>query len=132
MNVKKVFLGAALVSVLSVTGCAEASSVFTQSTPSATSTISDAKASIAAEASKSPAPIPSSSGGATRTTVVWSDYDAGTQAEIDLFTKNKDCRGLQSYVGMATATETSVKAKTGHGNDALLKYINEGLASAGC
>ena len=62
----------------------------------------------------------------------WSDYDPGTQAEIDLLTKSKDCRGLQTYVGMATATEASVKAKSGHGAEALLKYIAESLSLAGC
>ena len=63
---------------------------------------------------------------------MWADYEPGTQAEIDLFTKSKDCRGLQTYVGMATATEASGKAKSGHGADALMKYITESLSLAGC
>lgn len=64
--------------------------------------------------------------------MLWSDYDPGTQAQIDLFTNIKDCRGLQTYVGMVTATEASVKAKSGHGAEAIMKYIMESFNLSGC
>lgn len=112
-----------------LSGCGLVPMPKTSSTPQVIETTSAAKASIAAETAS---PTPTVTANSTRTAVVWSDYDPGTQAEIDLFTKAKDCRGLQSYVGMATATEASVKAKTGHGNDALLKYIGESMILAGC
>jgi hypothetical protein len=91
---------------------------------------SEAKASIAEESSAGPtsSPIPS----IIRTEVMWADYDPGTQAEIDQMTNAGDCVGINSYFGMATATEESVKARTGHGNEALTKYLNESLALAQC
>ena len=67
-----------------------------------------------------------------RTEVVWADYDQGTQADIDLMTSNGDCLGIQSFFGMATATEDAVKARTGHGNEALTAYLNEALQIAKC
>lgn len=97
-------------------------------------TISEAKASIAAESSAKPSqsqtssPTPST----IRTEVIWADYDPGTQGEIDRMTNAGDCLGINSYFGMATATEESVKARTGHGNEALTKYLNESLALAQC
>ena len=97
-------------------------------------TISEAKASIAAESSATPIPADSSSPSPStaRTEVIWADYDPGTQGEIDRMTAAGDCVGINSYFGMATATEESVKARTGHGNGALTKYLNESLALAQC
>ena len=96
--------------------------------------MSGAKASIAAESSATPSsqvtnsPTPSTA----RTEVIWADYDPGTKSEIDRMTNAGDCLGINSYFGMATATEESVKARTGHGNEALTKYLNESLALAKC
>ena len=100
-------------------------------TPMVTESVSEAKKSISKDVkpSETLTPNPSST---YRTEVMWSDYEPGTQAQIDLFTKSKDCRGLQTYFGMATATEASVKAKSGHGAEALMKYITESLTLAGC
>ena len=99
-----------------------------------TETISEAKASIAAESSVKPSEAKTSSPTppAARTEVIWADYDPGTQGEIDRMTNAGDCVGINSYFGMATATEESVKARTGHGNEALTKYLNESLAIAKC
>lgn len=86
----------------------------------------------------SPTPIPSSSGGtgsttpATRTVVIWADYSPGLQAEIDQMTQSGDCIGIQSFYGMATATEETMKATTGHGNEAFTAYLNEALVLAKC
>ena len=97
-------------------------------------TISEAKASIAAESSAKPSSSGSSSPtpSTARTEVIWADYDPGTQGEIDRMTNAGDCVGITSFFGMATATEESVKARTGHGNEALTKYLNESLALAQC
>lgn len=97
-------------------------------------TISAAKASIASESSPKPTNTESASptSPAERTEVIWADYDPGTQGEIDRMTNAGDCLGINSYFGMATATEESVKARTGHGNEALTKYLNESLAIAKC
>ena len=98
-----------------------------------TKTISAEKAAVT-----SPTPIPSSSGGAgsttpaTRTEVIWADYSPGLQSEIDQMTQSGDCIGIQSFYGMATATEESMKATTGHGNEAFTAYLNEALVLAKC
>ena len=99
-----------------------------------TETISEAKASIAAESSAKPSEAKTSSPAppTARTEVIWADYDPGTQGEIVRMTNAGDCVGINSYFGMATATEESVKARTGHGNEALTKYLNESLAIAKC
>lgn len=95
---------------------------------------SAAKASIAADSSEkatstaSSTPTPS----LIRSEVLWADYDQGTQNEIDRMTNAGDCLGINSYFGMVTATEESVKSRTGHGNEALAKYLNESLAIAKC
>lgn len=126
----KYFVVPVVLTALVLGGCGLVPGQSTSPTsPAATETVSDAKASIAAETKT---PSPSSTPIGARTVVQWSDYDPGTQAQIDLFTNSKDCRGLQTYVGMATATEVSVKAKSGHGAEALMKYITESLTLAGC
>lgn len=77
-------------------------------------------------------PKPSVTPPAQRTTVMWADYDPGLQAQIDSYTTNQDCGGITTYFGMVTATEADVKARTGHGNEALREYLNESFAMAGC
>ena len=132
---KKVFVSAVFLSVtLGLTGCGAFPGSQNSALPAPAETISEAKASIAAEAAAEPSksatasPPPS----AARTEVVWADYDQGTQGEIDRMANAGDCLGINSYFGMATATEESVKARTGHGNEALTKYLNEALAIAKC
>jgi len=133
--VKKVIVPLGVLAlVVGLSGCG----IFLGSSESDTSspkeTISEAKASISAESSTKPtasassSPIPST----LRTDVVWADYDPGTQGEIDRMTNAGDCVGINSYFGMATATEEAVKARTGHGNEALTKYLDESLAIAQC
>ena len=102
------------------------------STPAKTE--SEAKSSIATESSKKPSATQTSSPTppASRTEVVWADYDPGTQSEIDRMTATGDCLGINSFFGMATATEEKVKARTGHGNEALTKYLYEALEIAKC
>lgn len=67
-----------------------------------------------------------------RTVVLWIDYPAGTQADIDAQTAAGDCKSLDSQYGGAKANESTVKAASGHGAEAILAYINEARALAGC
>jgi hypothetical protein len=100
--------------------------------PSPSETISAAKASIAAQsASQSSSALPSTSVG-TRTEVIWADYSLGLKSDIENATVSKDCRGIQTFFGLTTATEDSMKAAKGHGNANLVSYLNESLKLAGC
>ena len=132
---KKVIISAGVFALaITLSGCGLFPGTETASTPNPVETISEAKASIAAESSAKPSstdtasPTPSTA----RTEVIWADYDPGTQGEIDRMTNAGDCVGINSYFGMATATEESVKARTGHANEALTKYLNESLSIAKC
>lgn len=117
-----------------LSGCEVNVSTDKSETQSSAEQISEAKASIAAENSAKPSPsdTTSLSPSNARTEVMWAVYDPGTQGEIDRMTNAGDCVGINSYFGMATATEESVKARTGHGNEALTNYLNESLAIANC
>ncbi len=131
---KKVIISAGILALsLSLSGCGAFPGSQEAETSNPIETISEAKASIAAESSAEPKSSDSSPSPSTlRTEVPWADYDPGTQAEIDRMTNAGDCLGINSYFGMATATEESVKARTDHGNEALTKYLNESLALAQC
>ena len=132
---KKVIFSAGVIAVaIGLSGCGVFPSTQQSETASPVETISEAKASIAAVSSAKPTLEQSSLPPPTtaRTEVAWADYDPGTQGEIDRMTNAGDCVGINSYFGMATATEESVKARTGHGNEALTKYLNESLSIAHC
>ena len=133
MSVRKTVLVAASICALVLSGCAAEESIpdvtpTASATPTPEETISDAKKEIEGQSSQSPKPTPVTS----RTEVIWADYDPGLQATIDQLTTAKDCVGIESFFGMTTATEESVKARTGHGNEALEAYLNESLSLAGC
>ena len=132
---KKVFVSTGILALaIGLSGCGIFPGTQNSDNPNPAETISEAKASIAAESSASPsaANTSSPSPSTARTEVIWADYEPGTQGEIDRMTNAGDCVGINSYFGMATATEESVKARTGHGNEALTKYLNESLALAQC
>lgn len=63
---------------------------------------------------------------------MWADYDAGIKSDIDRATDARDCQGIESFYGMATATEDSVMARSGHGNQALVTYLDEAVILANC
>ena len=131
---KVIFSTGVIALVVGLSGCGVFPSTQQSESSSPVETISEAKASIAAESSAKPSstettsPSPSTA----RTEVMWADYDPGTQGEIDRMTNAGDCVGINSYFGMATATEESVEARTGHGNEKLVKYLNEALVFAKC
>ena len=132
---KKVIFSAGVIALaIGLSGCGVFPGTKQSETASPTETISEAKASIAAESSAKPTSAQTSSPTPTaaRTEVIWADYDPGTQGEIDRMTNAGDCVGINSYFGMATATEESVKARTGHGNESIIKYLKESLSLAGC
>ena len=133
VNVRKTVLIAVGICALVLSGCAAEESLSdvtptVLATPTPEETISDAKKEIEGQSSQTPKPIPV----ASRTEVIWADYDPGLQIEIDQLTAAKDCVGIESFFGMTTATEESVRARTGHGNEAVEAYLNESLAIAGC
>jgi hypothetical protein len=131
--VKKVAISSGILAIsLVLTGCGAFPGAETESAPDPVETISEAKASIAAESSVEPTSLTTPTPTSARTEVIWADYDPGTQGEIDRMTNAGDCLGINSFFGMATATEEAVKARTGHGNEALTKYLNESLALAQC
>lgn len=122
---------------LSLSGCAGTLAVDSNSeAPSSqpTETLSEAKQRIAAEdaATSGPSNSPTAASPVTRTEVPWADYDPGIQEQIDLMTTANDCNGIQSFFGMTTATEEAIKARTGHGNEKLVSYLNESLTIAQC
>ena len=131
---KVIFSTGVIALVVGLSGCGVFPSTQQSESSSPVETISEAKASIAAESSAKPSstettsPSPSTA----RTEVMWADYDPGTQGEIDRMTNAGDCVGINSYFGMATATEESVKARTGHGNKALNDYLKQALQIAKC
>ena len=131
---KVIFSNGVIALAIGLSGCGVFPSTQQSESSSPVETISEAKASIAAESSVKPTSAQTSSPTPTaaRTEVIWADYDPGTQGEIDRMTNAGDCVGINSYFGMATATEESVKTRTGHGNEALTKYLNESLAIAKC
>ena len=128
------FISGAIAFSLTLTSCAGTPIVLETSVTSQPDETSAAKASIAANhtGTATPTASPDPSTSATRVEVSWADYDPGTQSEIDRMTNAGDCLGLNSYFGLVTASEESVKARTGHGNEALAKYLNESLAIAHC
>ena len=132
---KKAFVSAGIFALaIGLCGCGFFPTTQQSEASNPTETLSEAKASIAAESSAMPSssdtnsPSPST----VRTQVIWADYDPGTQGEIDRMTNAGDCVGINSYFGMATATEESIKARTGHGNEALVEYISQAFKIAGC
>lgn len=133
VSVRKTVLISVGICALVLSGCAAEESIpdvtpTASANPTPEETISDAKKEIEGQTSQSHKPTPVTS----RTEVIWADYDPGLQAEIDQLTTAKDCVGIESFFGMTTATEESVKARTGHGNEALEAYLNESLSLAGC
>ena len=136
---------------LLLSGCAPAATGSETPTASPTGTASasapaTSKATAKPTASKQPLDNPSSDPAAgsgaqnsdgqgdplARTKVLWADYPAGTQADIDAQTAAADCKSLDSQYGGAIATEESVRASSGHGAEALLAYIDEARALAAC
>ena len=125
-------MGSALV-IVALSGCGAMPGSTTQTASDPAKTVQAEQAEII-----KPTLIPSPTGSGVvpnptvRTQVQWADYDSGLQDEIDNLTTSNDCQGIQSFFGMVTATEESIKAKTGHGNEALTSYLNEALILAQC
>jgi PBP1b-binding outer membrane lipoprotein LpoB len=67
-----------------------------------------------------------------RAEVKWEDYDATVQTGIDQMTTAGDCVGLQGQFDAAEANNLVTLDRTGHGNSALMAYIDESLHLASC
>lgn len=136
----KRFLVIAVAAVLGLSGCAAETTVpgnATSSTASPTPTqtvIPDPSDTAAADPNAGTGATPSDGSGdpLERINVIWRDYAAGTQADIDALTAAGDCKSLDSQYGGAKANEASVRASAGHGAEAILAYIDEARALAGC
>ena len=72
------------------------------------------------------------SGATTTTVLVWADYEPGLQAKIDAMAVSKDCDGMQSDFNQIGATNLAVRQKFGHGNEAVLTYIDAKEREANC
>ena len=64
--------------------------------------------------------------------VQWADYAPGLQGRIDGLATAKDCAALQKEFDVADKNSEAVKARTGHGNAELMKYLDATLKGAGC
>ena len=64
--------------------------------------------------------------------VPWSDYTSGLQARIDGLAAAKNCGGLQAEFNTADANNEATRARTGHSNSDLMKYIDDAMRAAGC
>jgi hypothetical protein len=67
-----------------------------------------------------------------RSDVPWADYDASVQVRIDELQQAADCAALQEEFDTADANSAATMDRTGHGNSALMLYIDEALRLAGC
>jgi hypothetical protein len=64
--------------------------------------------------------------------VLWEDYPAGLQEQIEQAAAAGDCETLTALREDAVATESQQIEETGVGNETLIKYLDEELGAAGC
>ena len=69
---------------------------------------------------------------APKATVQWGDYAAGMQARIEGAVTAKDCAALRKEFDAADRNSDATKARTGHSNVELMKYIDGTMKTAGC
>ena len=74
----------------------------------------------------------SSAPAAPAATVQWGDYAAGMQARIDEAANKKDCAGLKKEFDAADKNNEATRARTGHSNTELMKYVDAASKQAGC
>lgn len=71
-------------------------------------------------------------GAGTVAAVRWSDYGPDVRNRIDAWAATGDCRRLGDTRDTAVAAGEAVRQRTGHGNDALVDYLDAVARSAGC
>ena len=64
--------------------------------------------------------------------VPWDTYTSQLQQQIDSATATRNCPALRVLLAGAKATSSLHEKATGFPNDALVSYIQTGLAEAGC
>lgn len=64
--------------------------------------------------------------------VPWEDYDASVKVRIDELIAAGDCAGLQDQFDAAWANSDQTRDRTGHGNEGIMRYINDAMTAAGC
>ena len=68
----------------------------------------------------------------SREVVEWDDYDPEVKQRIDSLQADANCQGLQEEFDTAHALDSVTRERTGHGNGALMGYVDEALELAGC
>lgn len=64
--------------------------------------------------------------------VPWADYAPSIRAGIDAAAGRRDCDELQLAFDTADANDDATRARTGHGNAELMRYIDGKMRAAGC
>jgi len=72
------------------------------------------------------------SGCDTAEQVPWATYNSGLQPRIDAAATTGNCAALRAFLTAAKATSTAHEKATGFPNDALVSYIQNAQAQAGC
>jgi hypothetical protein len=64
--------------------------------------------------------------------VEWADYEPSLQATIDAMAVAQDCDGMQLKFNEIGGTNLAERNKFGHGNEAVLTYIDAKERAADC
>lgn len=64
--------------------------------------------------------------------VPWADYGPDVRSRIDSWAAAGDCRRLRETRHTAVADGDAVRRRTGHGNEALIAYLDAVSRAAGC
>lgn len=64
--------------------------------------------------------------------VPWADYGPGVRNRIDSWAASGDCRRLRDTRDTAVSDDDAVRRRTGHGNQALIAYLDALSRAAGC
>jgi len=64
--------------------------------------------------------------------VPWADYGPGVRSRIDSWAASGACDRLRDTRDTAVADGDAVRRRTGHGNEALIAYLDAVSRAAGC
>ena len=64
--------------------------------------------------------------------VPWDNYAPSVQSRIQSMIAAENCAGLQREFDSADANDDATRRRTGIGNSALMAYLDEAMADAGC
>lgn len=75
---------------------------------------------------------PGTPAGTAAAEVPWADYGQGVRSRIDSWAASGECGRLRATRDTAVADGDAVRRRTGHGNEALIAYIDAVSRTAGC